>query len=395
MQRIDRTVGPSLGNLLLWLRPLFHRKKSSETPNSPVKKILVLKFLGLGTLLLGSPTLRRLKEIYPGSELVLLTITQNQAMAEMLPSIDRVVVISLRNLGVLLTSLWAVLPKLAREKFDVIIDLEFFANFSALIAAYLTLFHPAAITAGYDFPGHWRNDVFKKRLRFHHQKHISEIMLDFPRLLVPGNTTTTPASFEAERLVFIKEAQTAPAKIPGIDLRAPGFVITLNINSGDLCMNRKWPKEYFRTVVTELQKKENLRFYLTGGSQDIPYVEAFLDSLPRKDRIVNLCGKTSFHQLLGLLWRSDLFITNDSGPIHVAAVMNIPSIAFFGPETPLLYGPVGNRSHVFYRELPCSPCLTIHNSKYSLCRDNQCLKMISSAEVLEVIHAEINSSQRV
>ena len=314
----------------------------------------------------------------------------------MLPGIDEVAVIKIKDPWHLLKSLCGVLPGLIRRKFDAVVDLEFFANFSALITAFLTLFKPGIITAGYDFPGHWRNKVYGRRVVFHHQKHITEIISGLIGALFRHTPEPQKISFDAERRIFFEKAQTdLVTEYQNDHPGSASFVVTLNVNSGDLCKNRKWPGEHFREVVAELQKRENIKVFLIGGASDAAYVDAFFTSLPSKEKVVNFCGKTSFYQLLGILAKTNLFITNDSGPLHIATVMGIPTIAFFGPETPLLYGPVGERSHVFYRELPCSPCLSIYNSKYYICHDNQCLKTITPAQVMRVVDAEIDSSRAV
>lgn len=394
MQRIDRAFGPILGSILVALRQILPRRKKSGADNIPVKNILILKFLGIGTLLLASPALRRLKAMNPSARIVILTLSQNQALAEMLPGLEEVVVIKIDNFRNLLKSLCGVLPGLIKRKFDAVVDLEFFANFPALITACLTLFNPDIVAAGYDFPGHWRNKVYGRRVVFHHKKHISEIMSDLINSLLLHAAEPEKISFDVERRIFFEKAQTdlvteSQDKYP----HSPAFVVTLNINSGDMCENRRWPKGHFREVVAELQKRKNIAIFLIGGSSDVAYVDEFLKSLPSQENVVSFCGKTSFYQLLGILAKTDLFITNDSGPLHLATVMAIPTIAFFGPETPALYGPVGERSHVFYRDLPCSPCLSIYNSKYYICHDNQCMKTITSAQVMKVVDAEINTTK--
>jgi len=100
------------------------------------------------------------------------------------------------------------------------------------------------------------------------------------------------------------------------------------------------------------------------------------------DSAVNLSGKTSLHQLAYLMTRMKLFISNDSGPLHLAAAMKTPTIFFYGPETPNLYGPWGESNTVFYKHLECSPCINIYNAKRIDCRRGaECVKRITVEEV--------------
>jgi ADP-heptose:LPS heptosyltransferase len=79
---------------------------------------------------------------------------------------------------------------------------------------------------------------------------------------------------------------------------------------------------------------------------------------------------------------SSLVISVDSGVMHLAAWANAPVVGLFGPETPQLYAPRTKRSKVIWAALPCSPCCTIATEKHTRCRDNQCMKKISPAQVL-------------
>lgn len=90
---------------------------------------------------------------------------------------------------------------------------------------------------------------------------------------------------------------------------------------------------------------------------------------------------------MALFSRCNLLITNDSGPLHLATVVNTPTISFFGPETPFLYGPVGENHKVFFKEISCSPCIRIRDMKTVNCdKDADCLKGIIPTEVIEYIH---------
>lgn len=88
-------------------------------------------------------------------------------------------------------------------------------------------------------------------------------------------------------------------------------------------------------------------------------------------------------ELLTLYQCAALLITNDGAPGQFSALVGIRTIVFFGPETPLLYGPLGNDAFSFFTGLPCSPCLTAYNHRRSPCDgDNQCLKRVTVDEVL-------------
>jgi len=82
---------------------------------------------------------------------------------------------------------------------------------------------------------------------------------------------------------------------------------------------------------------------------------------------------------------SALFISNDcGGPLHIAAALGTPTVSFYGPETPSLYGPAGDLNTVFYAGTYCSPCLSVYNAKTAMCDgENRCMRNITPSEVLD------------
>lgn len=80
-------------------------------------------------------------------------------------------------------------------------------------------------------------------------------------------------------------------------------------------------------------------------------------------------------------------MTNDSGPAHFASMTDIDIVALFGPETPLLYGPLGPRAHVLWEGLACSPCVNPFNYRVSACRNNVCMQSIDVERVFAAVRA--------
>jgi ADP-heptose:LPS heptosyltransferase len=99
-------------------------------------------------------------------------------------------------------------------------------------------------------------------------------------------------------------------------------------------------------------------------------------------RAISMAGRTSLRQLLVLYSLADLLVSNDSGPVHFAALTPVPVVALFGPETPVLYGPLSRRARAVHSGLACSPCVNILNHRMSPCTDNQCMKRIEVEQVL-------------
>jgi ADP-heptose:LPS heptosyltransferase len=98
------------------------------------------------------------------------------------------------------------------------------------------------------------------------------------------------------------------------------------------------------------------------------------------ERCLNLAGRTrSLIELVELLNRGAALVTIDSGPAHFSGLSGISRVVLFGPETPALYGPVGDRVEVGFANLSCSPCFSAANHRTSSCTDNQCLSACPEA----------------
>jgi len=95
-----------------------------------------------------------------------------------------------------------------------------------------------------------------------------------------------------------------------------------------------------------------------------------------------------FSELPALYGISEFMITNDSGPGHFSAVTNMKSYVFFGPETPALYGSLGNTRAIF-AGMACSPCVSASNHRKTACADNKCLQVIKPDHVMEIIKKEL------
>ncbi len=129
-----------------------------------------------------------------------------------------------------------------------------------------------------------------------------------------------------------------------------------------------------------LLKHEGVCIIITGVESERKDVDIICDAVSH-ERCINFAGKTTFFELIGLYNIADVLITNDSGPVHFSSLTDIKTFAFFGPETPKLYGPLGENCRVFYSNYACSPCVSAFNHRKSPCSDNRCLKAISVMEV--------------
>src|SRR6185436_277360 len=132
---------------------------------------------------------------------------------------------------------------------------------------------------------------------------------------------------------------------------------------------------------------------LTGA----PFEQAIADSLCRSlasPRVISVAGQTNLRELLTLYTLANVLVTNDSGPGHFASLTPVHAIVLFGPETPRLFGPLAPATTVIWKELACSPCVSVFNHRLSPCRNNVCMQSIGVDEVFEAVRAVVTGPGR-
>jgi ADP-heptose:LPS heptosyltransferase len=210
-----------------------------------------------------------------------------------------------------------------------------------------------------------------------HDPQIRRVITDEEIRLV----TVQPAA-ESQQQLRAALAEKHPA------IREAFRLVLVNANAGDFLPQRKWPPDHFRRLIlTVLDRLSDVLILMTGSVAERPAVERVLDAV-NAPRCVNIAGDVAFADLPTLYALSELLLTNDSGPAHFASVVGLRTYTLFGPETPALYGPLGN-SVPIYAGLACSPCVHVGNHRDTRCTDNQCLKQISPDQVYQLMRADL------
>lgn len=351
---------------------------------SAPRKILVIKLFGMGSIMLASPMLRALKQKYPDATIAFLTFSGNRDIIERLGQVDRIYTLRTERLVDFSADVLRHLYAIRREKFDVTIDMEFFAKFSTI----MTFFSGSPMRIGYFLRQIWRGDLLTHQIYYNHFKHVTEI---FAALAAPLDVTVE--DYTLQRPAVTPQEDKAAADILAQHRIGDGeLVIIFNVNASELSFERRWPKENFQTLARALLKDLRAKCIFIGGGSDAPYVYEVIAGLPHDGRIVNLSGRTGLGELIGIIGHCGLFISNDSGPLHLAEALGVPTVSFFGPEIPTLYGPQNEKARVFYAAAYCSPCLNVYNAKTAPCAGNNiCMQRITPDSVLATIRSHFNS----
>jgi ADP-heptose:LPS heptosyltransferase len=387
--QLQRAVDRYVGVPMCALFSLVERLRGPKPSTLPPRKILIILLSEMGSLVLAHPMFAALKERYPEASLHVMLFAKNRQVLDLLGVVPEENVLTLDDSdpGRFLSDIFNAIRTMWALRFDVVIDCELFARVSAIFS-YLS---GAPVRVGFHphtQEGLYRGSFMSRPVMYNPYRHLSQQFLTLMQAIesdsVPvAKTLSLPAPDETPMLVFapgeVEEVTAAlHADFPAIKDKP----LVLVNPSGGILPIRAWSLENYQELCSSLLA-EGYAVGVTGLPADRAIGETLVTRC-ESQFCVNLTGYTrSVRHLLALFHRASLLITNDGGPGQFAALTPVPSIIFFGPETPLLYRPLSSSAFCFHLQLSCSPCLTAYNHRTSACDgDNRCLKGITPGDVL-------------
>lgn len=391
MRKIDRYIGIPLCLLICgWYR--FVETIIRPKPKKP-KQVLLVELSEMGSAILVDPAMRWLKEKQCNLHFVIFE--------DNLPSLKLLSTIPSENIFTIRSNKfsWLVIDSVrlllwCRERqIDTTIDLELFSRFTSLLCR----MSGAVNRSGYHYvheEGLYRGNHLSHPLMYNPHLHISQNFMALARAVMgQPNQPYQKGLIRREDISLARAVIKSHLKesvINKIRMLQPDFkpgsqrLVLVNPNASDLLPQRRWMPERFAEVIqTVLDSYEDVLVLITGSLSEQPEAERLREAAGDK-RCINTAGLFAFEELVPLYDISELMLSNDSGPPHFASVTDLPTFVIFGPETPALYGALGN-STAIYAGLACSPCVSAGNHRKTSCADNQCLKAISPEQVIEVI----------
>ena len=368
------------------------------------KKVVFIQLSEMGTAILAYPAVKYLKKKYPGAELFYMIFEKNRASVDMLGEIPpgNILTINDKSLPLFFADVVKSIIRMHKEKIDVVFDLELFSRASAIFS----FFSGAPIKVGfyrYRMEGLYRGSFFTHKIQYNFQQHLSKTLLSFAKVIhTKRKDYPTMDEQILDDEIVTKSYKSSPEGIESIwkKLREanPGVgpenrLIILNPSAGLLPI-RAWPIDNYIRLAQRLLEDPNNHIILTGGTKDASITRKLFSSL-NCDRCIDLTCKTTFPELVDLYNVADVLVTNDSGPAHFASLTSIKNFVFFGPETPVLYRPLGKHTRILYSDFPCSPCITAFNHRYTACLRSKCLEVISVDEVYSLVKKELAQPNEV
>jgi ADP-heptose:LPS heptosyltransferase len=395
MRKVDYWVGVPLCTLSTYLlKPVF----AFYPPKKP-KNILMIELSEMGSTILCDPMMQKLKN--EGGNLHFAIFKKNAPSLNLLNTVPKENIFSIRedSLFTLLVDTIRFLIWCRQKKIDSVIDLELFSRFTALLTGFSGAVNRVGFHAFFN-EGLYRGDMLTHKVAYNPHIHISKTFVSLANALLSKSQETPFSKKEVtDDEVKLQKAHISDAAkksvlakvksaIPSFDETTQQIVI-FNANASDLMPLRRWPREYYIDLGHKLLATyPNIIVLLTGAPSEREGLDHIRIALG--ERCVNFSGNTTFAELAPLYAISRLMLTNDSGPAHFAAVTDLPTFVFFGPETPKLYGSLGNFTPI-YAHLACSPCVSATNHRKTACDDNQCVKVITPDYVYGILVQELNA----
>lgn len=361
------------------LGPLIRATARGGRPTTAPRRILLLRLERIGDLVMVLEAIAAVRSHAPDAQIDLVVGSWNVPLATLVGAVDRVETLDAPWMARGATGTpWLYLARRAHRWRARHYDLAI--NFEGDIRSHLLMgLSGAPRRVGFGMAG--GGPVLTDVVDFDPTAHVA---VNARRLVShvfdPAGGTPPNQAEPRPRLVLPDDARRRALAL----LRRAGARRTLiGIQPGAGRAVKEWDPTRLATVAAALADGPDVSLVVNGGPQELRLVTAFLAALPSDRHVVCLPGHLDLVGLAAILERLALFITPDSGPMHLAAAVGTPVLAIFGPSLPSRYAPLSTRSRIVRIDLPCSPCnLLRHPPDWCVGHIPDCLAGIEAAPVL-------------
>ena len=330
--------------------------------------ILVIKISSVGDVVLVTASLRAIRRKFPKAKIYCLVGKESMEVLQRCPYLDGIIIYDSKEQHKGLRGLLKIAKKLQRHKFDKIVDFQ--NNLKSHLLAFLSFSRES-----YGYDNGKLGSLLTHRLK-NEIRNIPPVEHQFQLLKILG--------IEHDQRNFLelwpspKDFDYAQELLNSEWLGNSENIIGINISASEKWKTKNWPLVHIARLCDILSSK-NIRVLITGTEKDKNSARELLSITKAKPAI--FVGKTDLLQLAALIKSCKVYITPDSAPMHVAAAVKTPFIAFFGPTGSVRHLPPAEKYIVLRKDLSCSPCYS------SRCRilTHACMREISPEEVAEKV----------
>ncbi len=357
-----------------------------------MKKILIINPFGIGDVLFTTPLISAIKEGFPDA---IICYWCNKRVKEVFlsnPKVSKVFALSRGDLKKIyqesyfegIRQFFSLLSQLKKEKFDTAFDFSLDHRYG-IISWLLGI--KKRIGFDYKKRGWFLTD--KITINGYKDKYVAERYLELLRFL--GNM---PERYRHQLEIIASETDKIRARISleqaGISDKdilvavAPGA----GASWGESASLKHWPAIKYARLADSIIDKFNVRVLILGDISEKGIAEVVVTAM--RNKAIDLSGKTTLGELIAVIGNTRLLITNDGGPLHIAAALGIKTISIFGPVDDLVYGPYPpSEKHIVVKcDLKCRPCY--QNFRMDICSNNrECINSISVEKVFAAVEQQL------
>lgn len=325
-----------------------------------VKDILCVKLWGLGNLVVIYPLLFRLKERFPQARITFITLDGNKCFLEAHPAVDKVIGFPLTiNPLRIIVRVREVLAVMKAERPDIVLNFETFNNASAVFS-YMT---GASIRVGLQNKheaAFYSHVVVNDRA-----KHVADI---FSELLLPLGIQKDYAYYS-----FPQRAMEHDRVLALTQSGRREDYICLHAGTSENFLGKRWSSSKWAELADILIERTGLKIILTGSSTESGVTRAIMRRVKAPQAVLDLAGQLDIWELIECLRASYMLVSADTGPVHVAASLDIRMAVLYGPTSPGRFGPRNPGGLVFYKGAACSPCVGVDYTNKNCRHHYSCL----------------------
>lgn len=323
-------------------------------------RILLIRLSSLGDVVLTTPVIRAVRAHFPDAYIAMLVAKQSADVLRENPHLDEIITFDRSAKNKDTGEMLRVVRILRERKFTLALDLQ--GKFRTELLMYLS---GAAERVG-------KGRLCTVRAREQGNKHATRHYFD---LL---HAVGIPAVDQRLEMFFASsERIDATQRFDAAGITETGLKVGLFPGAG--WKLREWMPERFAAIGDKLVQHFNANVLIFGGQKEAELVHTVADLMDA--RAVTFAGNLQIRELAACVEKCDLFLTNDTGPMHIAAAVGTPTVSLFGPGNHIRFQPLGELHQTIRHDVPCSPCKQFTDK----CKDNICMKGIGIDEVWESV----------
>ncbi|MGB2579017.1 lipopolysaccharide heptosyltransferase II [Elusimicrobium simillimum] len=368
------TLEKYLDALKAWDVPIIYKepqlgdwayKNAAAPEGKKVRKIGIFQTSFIGDTVLTTPLVTKTAKMFPDAKIVVITRPETKSIFEHMPEVSEIILNSKKGLSKI-TGVFKTAKEIKESGIDILLVPH--RSFRSALIAWLS---KVPIRIGFSSSEGWF--FYTKTVPFSWMIHDAERNLNLLHGIVKEN-------FQAEEL-NLKGIPTPDENVERLmeDYHLNGKTL-VGVHPGSAWPTKCWPEEKYTQLIARLQNELGVTAVIVGGGKDGELGERIRHSAGGD--AANLAGKTSLTDLMSIMRRFKLFVTNDSGPMHIATAFAVPTLAIFGPTTKELgFFPYGKGHRVIeVKGLQCRPC-ALHGGKKCPLGHFKCMNDITVDEV--------------